>query len=171
MTVGMFAFGFALVPLYDVFCEITGFGGRTNATPAAVTGITESHEGRTIAVEFASNLSGFGHWDFEPAQRTMEVEPGRVYEVRFVATNGSDNVLTGHAVPSVAPGSAARHFLKTECFCFESQEFAARERREMPVVFTIDPQIPRHVDRITLSYTFFPGRPVAARQMNPQPGQ
>lgn len=161
MTAGMFAFGFALVPLYDVFCDITGFGGRTNTEAATVS--ERPDESRTVTVEFASNLSGFGHWDFEPEVRTMEVQPGRLYQMNFVARNGSDNVLTGHAVPSVAPGSVARHFQKTECFCFEPQEFDPREQRDMPVVFILDPEVPRHVDRVTLSYTFFTGGPVAAR--------
>lgn len=161
MAGGMFAFGFALVPLYDVFCEVTGFGGRTNTEAAVVT--ERPDESRTVTVEFVATLGGFAPWDFEPMVTRMEVHPGRLYQMNYVARNRTSGELTGHAVPSVAPGSAARHFQKTECFCFTPQAFQPDEEREMPVVFIIDPDLPRHVDRVTLSYTFFAGQTVAGR--------
>lgn len=161
MAGGMFAFGFALVPLYDVFCEVTGFGGRTNTEAAVVT--ERPDESRTVTVEFVATLGGFAPWDFEPMVTRMEVHPGRLYQMNYIARNRTSGELTGHAVPSVAPGSAARHFQKTECFCFTPQAFQPDEEREMPVVFIIDPDLPRHVDRVTLSYTFFAGQTVAGR--------
>ncbi len=159
MAGGMFAFGFALVPLYDAFCEVTGLGGRTSAQAAVVA--ERPDESRTVTVEFVASLGGFAPWDFEPAVTSMQVHPGRLYQTHFVARNRSAARLTGHALPSVAPGSAARHFQKTECFCFTPQEFLPEEQRDMPVVFIIDPELPGHVDRVTLSYTFYAGQTVA----------
>lgn len=159
MAGGMFVFGFALVPLYDAFCEVTGLGGRTNTEAAVVT--ERPDESRTVTVEFVASLGGFAPWDFEPSVRSMQVHPGRLYQTHYVARNRSSGRLMGHAVPSVAPGSAARHFQKTECFCFTPQEFLPEEERDMPVVFIIDPELPGHVDRVTLSYTFFAGQTVA----------
>ena len=164
LTAGMFLFGFALIPLYDAFCEITGFGGRTSSEAAVVT--ERPDENRTVTVEFTASLGGFAPWDFKPVVRTMEVQPGRLYETSYVATNRAERALTGHAVPSVAPGTAARHFQKTECFCFTPQEFAPTETRDMPVVFIIDPELPGHIDRVTLSYTFYAGQQVATRGRN-----
>ncbi len=159
MAAGMFVFGFALVPLYDAFCEVTGLGGRTNTQAAVVA--EQPDDARTVTVEFVASLGGFAPWDFEPSVTSMQVHPGRLYQTHFVARNRSSGRLTGHAVPSVSPGQAARHFQKTECFCFTPQEFAPAEERDMPVVFIIDPELPAHVDRVTLSYTFFAGQTVA----------
>lgn len=159
MAGGMFVFGFALVPLYDAFCEVTGLGGRTNTQAAVVT--ERPDESRTVTVEFVASLGGFAPWDFEPSVTSMQVHPGKLYQTHYVARNRSSGRLMGHAVPSVAPGSAARHFQKTECFCFTPQEFMPEEERDMPVVFIIDPELPGHVDRVTLSYTFFAGQTVA----------
>jgi cytochrome c oxidase assembly protein subunit 11 len=164
MAGGMFVFGFALVPLYDAFCEITGFGGRTNTEAARV--VERPDDSRTVTVEFVATLGSFAPWDFEPAVTTMEVNPGRLYQTHYVARNRTTGTLTGHAVPSVSPGSAARHFQKTECFCFTPQEFLPDEIRDMPVVFIVDPNLPGHVDRVTLSYTFFAGQMVAGRNDN-----
>jgi cytochrome c oxidase assembly protein subunit 11 len=161
MAAGMFAFGYALVPLYDAFCDITGFGGRTNGEAAAV--VERPDESRTVTVEFVTSVGQFAPWEFRPTVTTMEVQPGRLYQTDFYAHNRSHTTLTGHAVPSVAPGSAARYFQKTECFCFTPQEFAPEEERDMPVVFIVDPELPAHVDRITLSYRFYAGSQVAAR--------
>ncbi len=153
MAAAMFAFGFLLVPLYDVFCEITGFGGRTNAAPAAVS--EQADPSRQIRVEFVTTVNGSAPWEFEPDMDSMTVHPGKLYNATFSARNlmGVDKVA--QAVPSVAPVAAAEHFKKLECFCFSAQEFSANENRAMPLAFIVDPAIPDYVDTITLSYTFF----------------
>lgn len=153
LAVGMFGFGFLLVPLYDAFCEVTGFGGRTNESPAAVEASAETN--RTIKLEFVTTVNEYAPWEFHSAVPGMSVHPGGLYDATFVATNLSDRELIGQAVPSVAPQEAAKHFKKLDCFCFTTQEFAAGESRELPVRFIIDSSLPEHVDTITLSYTFF----------------
>ena len=152
-AVGMFAFGYALVPLYDVFCEITGFGGRTNETPAVVAEVAD--QSRSIDLEFVTTVNEYAPWEFRSSVPGMTVHPGGMYEATFVATNLADRQMTAQAVPSVAPQRAGRYFKKLDCFCFTTQEFAAHETRELPVRFIIDSDLPAHVDTITLSYTFF----------------
>lgn len=153
MAVIMFGFGFALVPLYDVFCEITGFGGRTNSE--AVTAVEAPDLDREIRVEFVTTVNEYAPWDLKPDADSMIVHPGKLYFATFTAENLTDQQKIGQAVPSVAPVSAAEHFKKLECFCFENQEFAAKESRAMPLQFIVDPDIPEYVDTITLQYTFF----------------
>ena len=154
MAIAMFAFGFLLVPLYDVFCEITGLGGRVD-TSAAATVTGEPDLNRTVRVEFVASVGESAPWDFHPVVEHMEVHPGQLYETSFIATNLAREPLVGHATPSVAPGQAARHFKKVECFCFTPQSFAVQETKDMPVVFAIDPALPEYVDTVTLAYTFF----------------
>jgi len=153
MAAAMFAFGFALVPLYDAFCEVTGFGGRTNATPAVA---EESADvSRSIQLEFVTTVNQSAPWEFSSEVAGMTVHPGRLYEAKFRARNLTDHNKIAQAVPSVAPPLAAKHFRKLECFCFTTQEFAAHEERELPVRFIIDSDLPEYIDTITLSYTFF----------------
>lgn len=154
LTVGMFGFGYLLVPLYDVFCDITGVGGRTGG-PAATTAVFDPDRSRSIRVEFVGSVNANGPWEFRPDQSSMTVHPGEMVTTTFWARNERDREVVGQAVPSVAPGQAARYFQKTECFCFTEQRFAPGEGRHMPVVFVIDPELPRHLDTVTLSYTFF----------------
>ncbi len=153
LAVAMFGFGFALVPLYDVFCEITGFGGRTNT--AAVVVEEAPDLGREIRVEFMTTVNAYAPFEFAADADSMTVHPGKMYFATFTAKNltGSDKVA--QAVPSVAPGAAAEHFVKIECFCFNSQQFAAHEEKAMPLQFIVDPDLPDYVDTITLQYTFF----------------
>jgi len=153
MAVGMFGFGFALVPLYDVFCDLTGFGGRTNVEAAAVTEAPDLS--REIRVEFNTQLNEYAPWTFSADADSMVVTPGKMYYATFTAKNLTDEEKIGQAVPSVAPVSAAEHFKKIECFCFTSQEFAANEERAMPLQFIVDPDLPEYVDTITLQYTFY----------------
>jgi len=153
-AVCMFAFGFlVLPPLYEVFCDITGFGGRTNST--AVAAIEQPDESRTIRIEFVTTVNEYAPWSFAADVDSMEVHPGKMYFATFSATNRSDQSLTSQAVPSLAPVSANEHFKKIECFCFTSQEFAALETRTLPLQFIVDPNLPEYVDTITLSYTLF----------------
>ena len=157
----MFCFGFALVPLYDVFCEITGFGGRTNTTAAVAEEAPDAS--RTIRIEFVTTVNEYAPWTLAPDVRTMEVNPGRMYFATFTAENLSNDQKVGQAVPSVAPVAASKHFKKIECFCFDSQEFQAGESRALPLQFIVDPDLPDYVDTITLQYTFFDTERVSAR--------
>ena len=155
MVAGSFAFGYALVPLYDVFCEVTGIGSRDRLTQAAAVTETGPDLGRTVVVEFVSSTPGAGDWEFRPDVTSMEVHPGRLYETTFHARNLTDQAVTATAVPSVSPARAGRYFQKTECFCFTPQQFAGGEVKEMPVRFIVDRDLPAGVDRLTLSYSFF----------------
>jgi cytochrome c oxidase assembly protein subunit 11 len=163
VAVGAFAFGFALVPLYDVFCKITGAGSRSDlVTEAALP--TTVDESRSVTVDFVANLPSVGNWGFKPEVRSMQVHPGRLYEANFLAVNQTGRDSWAQAVPDVAPSSATGFFHKTECFCFTPQHFAVDEQKHMPVRFYVDPALPRHVDRITLAYTFYDTpAPLAAR--------
>lgn len=162
MAAAMFGFGFLLVPLYDVFCEVTGFGGRTNETAAVV---SESHrDSREIALEFVTTVNQYAPWGFEPVSPGMPVRPGQLYEVNFIATNLSDGHRVAQAVPSVAPSQAAKYFKKLECFCFSAQEFEAGETRELPVRFIVDTGLPDFIDTITLSYTLFDATRLSSNQ-------
>lgn len=159
-TVAMFGFGYLLVPLYDVFCEITGFGGRTNTEAAIVAEAPD--EKRTVRIEFMTTVNSYGLWEFAADADSMEINPGKMYYATFTAKNLASNDKVAQAVPSVSPMSATEHFKKIECFCFESQEFAASEERAMPLQFIVDPDLPDYVDTITLQYTFFDTVRVAA---------
>jgi len=166
MVAGSFAFGYALVPLYDVFCEVTGIGTRDRLSRAAAVAETGPDLSRTIVVEFVSSTPGSGEWEFRPNVASMEVHPGRLYEPTFHARNLTDAALTGQAVPSVSPVRAGRYFQKTECFCFTPQHFAVGEAREMPVRFIVDRDLPAGVDRLTLSYSFFDTSRLAQQSAN-----
>ena len=155
MVAGSFAFGYALVPLYDIFCEVTGIGTREQLLQAAAIADTGPDLDRTIVVEFVSSTPGSGEWEFRPNVASMEVHPGKLYETTFHARNLAGVELTGQAVPSVSPARAGRYFQKTECFCFTPQHFAVDETKEMPVRFIVDRDLPGGVDRLTLSYSFF----------------
>ncbi len=153
-VVGMFGFGFALVPLYDVFCDITGINGKTGDQYISDTPI-QIDTSREIKVEFLANLNADMPWEFKPLTRSVRVHPGEASRIEYVARNKTDRDIVGQAVPSVSPGLAAAHFQKTECFCFTEQVLKAGEEKIMPVVFMIDPSIDEDVHEVTLSYTFF----------------
>ena len=160
LAAGMFAFGFALVPLYDVFCEITGFGGRTNDTAAVVREAPDFD--REIRVEFVTTTNAYAPFEFGADVDSMTVTPGKMYFATFTAKNLTDEDRIAQAVPSVSPVAAAEHFKKIECFCFNNQEFLANEARAMPLQFIVDPDVPDYVDTISLQYTFFDTAPQAA---------
>lgn len=156
-ALGSFAFGFALVPLYDVLCEVTGFGnqkllGQASRTASADAGVDES---RTVTVEFLAELPTVGSWEFRPVVASMDVHPGKLYETQYYAQNLTGRDTVAYAVPNVSPGNVAGLFHKTECFCFTPQKFAKDEGRPMPVRFIVDRSLPAHIDRITLSYNFY----------------
>lgn len=160
MAVAMFGFGFLLVPLYDAFCEITGFGGRTNA--AAVEVAEAPDLTREVRIEFVTNVNAYAPFELAADVDSMVVNPGKMYFATFTAKNLSGDHKIAQAVPSVSPGAAAEHFVKIECFCFTSQDFTANESRAMPLQFIVDPDLPDYVDTITLQYTFFDTAPRAA---------
>lgn len=149
----MFGFGFLLVPLYDVFCEITGFGGRTNTE--AVTVAEAPDVTRTVRVQFVTRTNEYAPWEFSADVRSMEVHPGQLYYATFTAKNLVPTEKIAQAVPSVTPVAASGHFRKLECFCFSNQAFAANEERSLPLQFIVDPELPAYVDTITLQYTMF----------------
>ena len=151
----MFGFGFALIPLYDVFCDITGLNGKTGRVEASEIDASLVDKSRTIEVRFLANTSAGLPWSFRPLVKKMEVHPGQVYEARFEVRSSSGKVTLGQAIPSVSPGLAAEYFNKTECFCFTQQELAAYESREMPLRFVVGSEISDKIEEITLSYTFF----------------
>lgn len=154
MAAGSFAFGFALVPLYDVFCEVTGIGSRESLSVARAASGSVPDETRTVVVEFTASVPA-GGWTLEPESPTLEVHPGKLYETRFRARNLSGAAVTGQAVPSISPMRAAQYFVKTECFCFTPQHFAGNEERELAVRFVVDKALPTNIDRLTLSYAFY----------------
>lgn len=159
---GFLIFGFALVPLYDVICEVTGYGSRKNLTQAAPLDKSVVSE-REVTVEFVSSMPTVGEWEFQPALASAKVHPGQLTAAKFVAKNLLSRAATGQAVPSIAPHEAARYFRKTECFCFTPQRFEALQQRELTVRFVVDPQLPAYVDRITLAYSMYGVSQVAAR--------
>jgi cytochrome c oxidase assembly protein subunit 11 len=148
-------FGFALVPIYDAFCRITGLNGRTNDVAAVVDKNTQIDRSRTVKVEFLSHSMPGVMLDFKPDQFDMKVHPGEVAHTTYTVHNRSNKVFVGQAVPSVTPAVLANDFQKIECFCFTQQTFQPGEKRTMPVVFVVSPDMERDYGTITLSYTFF----------------
>ncbi|BCN40402.1 cytochrome c oxidase assembly protein [Alicycliphilus denitrificans] len=162
---GMFAFGYLLIPAYRAICEATGINilslnerqvpgnGVAGAEARALAKNTQVDTSRLITVEFDANARG--PWQFKPAQRTMQVHPGEMATVLYEFQNVQDRRMSAQAIPSYAPRQAAPHFNKLECFCFSQYTLDPGEKKEWPVVFVIDPRLPKDVTTITLSYTFF----------------
>jgi len=152
VVVAMFAFGFALVPIYDVMCKAFGINGKT---AGAYQGTQSADEARVVRVQFlATNAAGMT-WQFGPMADQLSVHPGASGEIRFVAHNPTDRPMAAQAVPSVSPARAAAYFHKTECFCFTQQVLQPGERIEMPVRFIVDRDLPADVHHLTLAYTLF----------------
>jgi cytochrome c oxidase assembly protein subunit 11 len=155
VAVVMFAFGWALIPLYRAICELTGINVVTTRDPSAArtAASTQVDTSRTITVEFDANARG--PWRFRPHVNHLEVHPGELVTVTYDLVNLEPRPMAGQAIPSYAPANAAPHFQKIECFCFQQQTLAAGETRQFPVVFVVAHDLPRDVTTITLSYTFF----------------
>ena len=151
---GAFAFGFALVPLYDVMCEITGFGNQKRLGEQSQV-VERPDENRMVTVDFVAELPSVGSWEFRPLVTSMQVHPGKLYEMQYVAHNRTGRATVAQAVPNISPGKATAFFHKTECFCFTPQNFAMDEEKIMPVRFVVDPSLPSYLDRVTLSYVFY----------------
>ena len=167
IALGMFAFGYALVPIYRHICEALGINVLAVAerrVPGAAPSLpanTQVDRTRTITVEFDTNVRG--PWDFKPAVRSMQVHPGELTTVVYEFQNIQNRTMAAQAIPSYAPRQAGNHFNKLECFCFTQYTLAPGEKKAWPVAFVIDPKLPKDVSTITLSYTFFEvGVPVPA---------
>jgi len=154
IAAGAFAFGWALVPLYNVLCSVTGYGDQTKLLQR-VKAIEHPDVSRTITVEFLADVASAGTFQFRPVVRTVQVHPGQLFTAEFYAKNLTGRDTVAQAVPNIAPSEVAAYFHKTECFCFSPQHFALNEGRDMPVRFIIDPALPSHIDLITLAYTFY----------------
>jgi cytochrome c oxidase assembly protein subunit 11 len=152
---GSFAFGFALVPLYDVLCSITGLGNQKSLTRAYAQGSDAIDQHRVVTIDFIANLPSVGNWEFRPITKSLEVHPGQLYEADFFAHNLTGHDTTAQAVPDIVPSKIAAWFHKTECFCFTPQSFKRDEQRVMPVRFFVDPDLPGYIEHLTLAYTFY----------------
>jgi len=150
------------VPLYRIACEKV-FGVRLEKGPVEGTAKAAADHARWVTVQFDGGVNSKLPWAFRPEQETMRVHPGQQYEAKFFARNASDHAIVGNAVPSIAPSRASGYFSKTECFCFTAQTLDAGESRDMPVRFIVDPDLPRDVNTITLSYTFYKNATLTAR--------
>jgi cytochrome c oxidase assembly protein subunit 11 len=175
VAIGMFGFGYALVPMYKAICEITGVNilalgekelpGSSNARLTEVKN-TQVDLNRTITVEFDANTRG--PWHFKPMQSSVQVHPGELTTVMYEFQNVQDRTMSAQAIPSYAPHEAAAYFNKVECFCFNQYTLAPGEKKQWPVVFVVDSKLAKNVNTITLSYTFFevgsktPAAPVGA---------
>lgn len=151
IAVGMFGFGYAMVPFYNELCRATGL--RDIDQPDVVAN-TQVDTTRSVRIEFDTNLRSMP-WKFRALQEQTDVHPGAVTQVLFEVVNNSDHPVTGQAIPSYGPQFAGQYFHKLDCFCFKRQTLAPGETRKMPVVFVVDPKLPKQVSTITLSYTFF----------------
>jgi cytochrome c oxidase assembly protein subunit 11 len=151
VVLAMFGFGYALVPFYEKICEVTGLRDIDKADVVANTQVDRT---RFVRIEFDTNLHDMP-WKFRALETTTDIHPGAVTQVLFEVVNTSDHPVTGQAIPSYGPRNAAQYFRKLDCFCFTRQTLAPGETRRMPVVFVVDPELPRDIPTITLSYTFF----------------
>jgi cytochrome c oxidase assembly protein subunit 11 len=159
ISVAMFGFGYALIPMYRVLCEVTGINVVTSKNNYGTRAVhatsknTQVDESRLITVEFDSNTQG--PFRFRSVKNSMQVHPGEMIQVVYEVVNTQNRNISAQAIPSYAPMQATEHFTKLECFCFDEQTLKPNESRDMPVVFIIDPALPKGIKNITLSYTFF----------------
>jgi cytochrome c oxidase assembly protein subunit 11 len=154
IVVGMFGFGFALVPLYDVFCDVTGINGKTENSASSYEFI-EIDESREITVEFITRTNTGMPWEFRAQTARVKVHPGELATVSFYVRNPASSNIVAQAIPSVSPGMAALYLNKTECFCFNQQPLDAGDEAYMPMQFYVDPQLPEEITYFTLQYTLY----------------
>ena len=155
IAAAMFGFGYAMVPIYKAICEVTGVGLLTQRDEEAekFARNTQVDTSRSVVVEFDAN--GRGAWLFKPEKRTMTVHPGELVTVNYELVNTQPRAMAGQAIPSYAPQQSGPYFPEIECFFFKQQALEANEIKRFPVVFVVDPKLPKDVNTITLSYTFF----------------
>ncbi|MCP4597466.1 cytochrome c oxidase assembly protein [Neptuniibacter sp.] len=149
----MFGFGFALVPLYDVFCRVTGLNGKVELVPTQPSGLVDNS--RQIKLQLVAINNETMPWQFQPQITQVELSPGEMYQTAYLARNLTQTFMIAQAVPSVSPSEAAPYLQKINCFCFERQPLEASEEKNMPLVLSVDPELPEHIHTITLSYTLF----------------
>jgi cytochrome c oxidase assembly protein subunit 11 len=154
IAVAMFGFGYALVPLYDVLCDLTGLNGKVEGTAVQEVAY-QVDKNREVTVEFLTSLNESTPMVFRSEVKSMKVHPGEYYTVNFYAKNTTSKPMIAQAIPSITPGLAAEFFKKTQCFCFTEQTFAANEEKTMPVRFVVEPTLPERYKTVTLAYTFF----------------
>lgn len=156
VVLGMFGFGFALVPIYNSLCKNLGINGKTNPNAVAYSAktATVAHE-RQVVVQFVATNSGGVPWAFYPKVKEIKVHPGEIAKLAFYAENTTNHRMTVQAIPSVTPGIAAKYLKKTECFCFTKQTLNGHEAMDMPLLFHLDVDLPPQVNTITLAYTLF----------------
>lgn len=171
VVVGMFGFGFAMWPLYNVLCDVTGLNGKTGRLEVDAVASVKPDKARTVTVQFTGLATSGLPWEFRPLTKKLDVHPGEVTEVRYYVRNTSDETITGQAIPSVTPGTSAENFKKIECFCFTQQTLKPGEAREMPVRFIVQPALDSEVKEITLAYTFFNTDQASARKYGGTPEQ
>ncbi len=149
----MFAFSFALVPLYNVLCKTLGINGKTNAT--RIDNKNAIDYSRSVTIEFLATTNNKLPWNFYPETKTIKIHPGQNTKIFYDAQNNSSDVITAQAVPSITPSIAAKYFKKIECFCFRKQTLQPHEKIRMPVIFYLNPSCPKNIHEITLSYSLF----------------
>lgn len=164
VVIGMFGFGFALVPLYSLICDSFGLNGRitgvtdgsydasAKAQKALAKGVDKSRE---VTVQFLVNRNRQLNWEFKAMTRELQVHPGEVKVVNYYVKNRTDKTIIAQAIPSVAPGQAAKYFTKIECFCFTQQTLKPGEEKQMPLRFVVNPDLPKKISTVTLAYKFF----------------
>ena len=154
-VVGMCAFSFLLVPIYDVFCEITGLNGKIEGPSVFSSKNIEEEDKREMLIQFVTHNNESMAWTFKSEIAQLTITTGVQQSVMFVFENKTSEDMVGQVIPSVSPGRGAEYFHKTECFCFEQQKLLAGERLELPVVFIVDPNIPLDIGSLSLGYTLF----------------
>lgn len=157
IVVGMFAFGFMLVPLYSIFCEVTGLNGKTSGQYLGplTTEIADNSNSRTVKVQFVANRNANLPWQFSPQHEQVELALGERKQTFFQVMNTYNTPVVSQAIPSVSPAAAAPYLHKIECFCFQQQALQAKEGKNLSLIFFIDPDLPQEINKLTLSYTLF----------------
>ena len=155
-ALGMFGFGFALVPIYDAFCKYTGLNGKTDNTPYVYkAGHVIVDTSRTVTIQFLATNNAEMNWEFHPTVHKVKVHPGEIASLTYYVRNPTGKDMIGQAIPSVTPFDGTDFVHKTECFCFISQPLTAHEEKEMPLKIIVDPELPKRIRTLTLSYTLF----------------
>jgi cytochrome c oxidase assembly protein subunit 11 len=154
IVLGMFAFGFALVPIYNSLCKNLGINGKVELVSKAVSSEAMEKE-RLLDIEFVATNNASVPWNFYPMIKRVKIHPGEMYKLSFYAENKTNNKMIVQAIPSITPGIAAKYLKKTECFCFTQQSLNGHEAMYMPLLFHVDKALPKNIKTITLSYTLF----------------
>lgn len=155
VSLSMFGFGYALVPMYNVLCKQLGVNGKTSNEASASAPVFSVDKTRTITVQFLTTNNANLPWQFHPSKTTIDIHPGQNTRIFFYAKNESNRTMTVQAIPSVSPGLAAKYLKKTECFCFRRQTLDSQAALNMPLLFHLDRDLPKDVNTVTLSYTLF----------------